>query len=180
MADSKFIFGFGSLICRPSLLATAPSATGIRSAYIKGFTRCFNFWDAIGYTETNLDVANEPMCALDVARSSDMRARVNGVVFTVGEPDLTRLLKREEGYELIRVPVYDYETDQLLSDECLVFSANKNDGRYVFDGVAQRRYLEDYLDAARAYGDTFYQELLDTTFIDGKTLRQVTHVATLL
>lgn len=173
MAKKNIIFGFGSLMYAPSLLATAPSATNIRPAYIKGFIRSFNLWDAVGNTVTNLDLAGEPMCALDVAKTTDNETRVNGVVFTVDKSDLARLIKREAGYKLIEVSAYDYQTEQLITDECLVFSANKNDGKYVFDGKAQQRYLEDYLKGAREYGEKFYHEVLDTTFIDDTPLKQV-------
>lgn len=180
MSNSKTIFGFGSLIYIPSLLASAPNAANIRPAYIKGFIRCFSFWDAVGYTVNNLDVANEAMCALDVAKTNNTESRVNGVAFTVGEPESSNLLRREEGYKLIPTPVYDYETGQLITNNGLVFSANKNDGKYAFGGKAQQRYLEDYLKAAKQYGDKFYQEVLDTTFIDNQPLSQDTRLSALL
>lgn len=177
MTKSKTIFGFGSLIYTPSLLATAPQATNIKPAYIKGFIRNFNFWDAVGYTETNQDLAGEPMCALDIAKAKSAAARVNGVAFKVSEPDLSKLLIREEGYELLTTIAYDYVKGQPIAGDCLVFSANKNDGKYVFDGLAQQRYLDDYLRAAKQYGEQFYQEVLDTTFIDGQSLRNVIRLA---
>jgi cation transport regulator ChaC len=177
MKNTQTVFGFGSLISTPSLLATAPNASDIRQAYIKGFIRSFNFWDAVGYTETNLDVANEPMCALDIAETTDAEARVNGVAFNVSESDLSKLLKREEGYGIISVIAYDYGSDQQIAQDCLVFSANKNNGTYAFGGNAQQRYLEDYLKAAKKYGEQFYQELLDTTFINNQPLREIVYLS---
>lgn len=177
MTDRKTIFGFGALIYKPSLLTTAPNATDIKPSYIKGFVRSFSLWDAIGYTETNHDVSAEQMCALDVAKVADAEARVNGVVFKVSESDLSKLIEREKGYELIAVTAYDYNTNQPITHDCLVFSANKNDGKYVFDGSAQQRYLEDYLSGARQYGEQFYEEVLDTTYINGLKLRDVNELA---
>ena len=174
--ENRTIFGFGSLISRPSLLVTAPSATDIRPAFIKGFIRSFSQWDSVGYTETNLDVAGEPMCALDITKTTDSEARVNGVVFTVSEPEYSKLLEREEGYKLIMVTTYDYSTDKPITNECLMFSANKNDGKYDFDGVAQQRYLDIFLEAAEQYGEQFYLEALDTTFIGTQKLREVTNL----
>lgn len=173
MTAQKTIFGFGSLINTASLLATAPNATNITPAYIKGFTRTFSFWDAIGYTETNIDCIGEPMCALDVTQARNKDARVNGVTFTVDAADFKKLLVREDGYDVIATAAYNYFSDELIIAECLVFSANKNNGKYVFDGKAQQRYLEDFLNAARLHGEKYYQEALDTTFIENLPIRQV-------
>ena len=173
MITSKTIFGFGSLISKASLLTTAPNATDIKPAYIKGFIRSFSHWDAIGYTETNLDVAGEPMCALDIAETNDAEARVNGVVFTVSEPDLSKLLEREDGYELLTATAYNYITGKPIIEDCLVFSAGKHDGKYDFNSQAQQRYLDIFIEAAKQYGELFYQEVLDTTFVGAQKLREL-------
>lgn len=170
--ENRTIFGFGSLISRPSLLVTAPSATDIRPAFIKGFIRSFSQWDSVGYTETNLDVAGEPMCALDIMHSSDTDNKVNGVVFTVNESDFVKLVEREKGYEILTVVAHDYFTNRPITEDCLVFSANKNNGQYDFAGKAQQRYLETFLEASKQYGEQFYQEVLDTTFIGAHKLRE--------
>lgn len=173
MANRKTVFGFGSLIYTPSLLTTAPNADDIQPAYITGFKRQFSFWDAAGYTETNLDCAGEPMCALDIVQTIDPAARVNGVTFSVNEADFAELLRREEGYNLITIPAFNYSSDRLITKECFVFSAGKNDGSYIFDGKAQERYLEDFLKAARQYGQKYYEEAVQTTFIDDIPLHKV-------
>lgn len=171
MKNTKTIFGFGSLIYGPSLLASAPNAIDVRPAYILGYMRSFNVWDATGYTDIKLDYAREPMCALNIKKTSkNPKARVNGVTFKVTNLDLEQLILREAGYDLLRVPVYDYDTKQLIDADCLVFSAHKNDGKYVYHGKAQQRYLNDYLSAAKQYGEEYYQEILHTTFIDNKPL----------
>jgi cation transport regulator ChaC len=167
--ERKLVFGFGSLIGEESLRVTAPNAADIRPAYIQGFVREFNLWDADGFTERNLDLAGIPFCALDVRPISDQSARVNGVTFTVGEQDFKRLLVREEEYNVIETDAYDYETNESIGN-CIVFSAGKNNGSFDFTSPAGMRYLQGYLHDARQYGDKYYQELLATTFIDGKDL----------
>lgn len=168
------IFGFGSLLYKPSLLNTAPNATTIRPAYLVGFTRSFSFWDSVGYTSDNVDVAGEPMCALDLARTNDLGTRVNGITFQVDGVDLKRLLAREEGMNLIQVTAYDYDTEKVITNNCYVFYGNKNDGEFVFEGAAQNRYLGNYLKGAQLLGERFYEELLETTFIGSQPLSRLT------
>ena len=165
------LFGFGSLIGEASLRATAPNATDIRPAYIKGFVRDFSLWDSIGFTETNLDLTGIPFCALDIQNGFDPDARVNGVSFSVDEEDFEKILVRERDYEVIETEVYDYKTNKLMG-VTKVFSSGRNDGSFDFDSQAGMRYLDNYLDAGRERGDKYYQELLETTFIDGKSLNQ--------
>jgi cation transport regulator ChaC len=170
---SKIIFGFGSLISEESLRATAPNATDIRPAYIKGFMRDFSLWDPLGYTITNLDLAGIPFPSLDVQKTSDPEARVNGVVFTVSnDQDYKQLLIREDEYKLVQTTAYDFYTDKAIGT-CKVFSSGKNNTSFDFNSVPAKRYLEVYLQASKQFGDKFYQELLDTTFIDGRPLRDL-------
>lgn len=165
------LFGFGSLISPESLKSTAPNAQAIKPAYIKGFLREFNLWDPLGYTDTNLDLAGIPFTALDVSKTEDSAARVNGVVFTVNQDDFKQLLIREQEYQLVETMAYDYETGTPLGT-CAVFSAGKNNGTYSFDSAPQKRYLDNYLKAARSYGQKYYDEILDTTYINGRKLKQ--------
>jgi cation transport regulator ChaC len=172
------IFGYGALMSPASITATAPSAHIIGPAYIKGFKREFCFWDAIGFTETNLDVAGQPMCAVDVHKVDDPAAQVNGVAFTVSGVDLKRLILREKGYALIETQFYDFETGQEMG-LCQVFSANKHDGEYAFDNAAQIRYLQICSDGAKQCGERFYQEFLETTFIDNQRLSELSQLVSL-
>jgi cation transport regulator ChaC len=165
----KIIFGFGSLIEEESLRATAPKATNIRPAYIKGFRRDFSLWDPLGYTETNLDLADIPFCSLDIQRTPDPKARVNGIVFTVSGQDFELLLIREKEYNLVETTAYDFRTDKAIG-ACEVFSSGKNNASFDFDSAPQLRYLANYLRAAKQFGNEFYQEILGTTFIGRKPL----------
>lgn len=167
--EAVTIFGYGSLMDPESLKVTAPSAYEIRPVYIKGFKREFCFWDSVGWTETNLDLAGQPMCALDVHEVSDSKAHVNGVAFTISGNELKRLLIREEGYQLITTPFFDFKTNDQLGT-CQVFSADKHDGTFDFNGPAQARYLQVCLDGAKQYVEPFYQEFLKTTYIDSNRL----------
>ena len=168
---SKIIFGYGSLMSKESLLVTAPNATDIRPAYIQGFIRDFSYWDPLGYTETNLDLAGIPMCSLNVYATSHNTDRVNGVAFSVDQKDYEALLIRERGQRPLSTAVYDYRTGKKIGD-CVVFASQECSGSFDFDNPAQVRYLQVALEAARLLGDEFYQEVLTTTYIGKKTLSE--------
>jgi hypothetical protein len=77
---------------------------------------------------------------------------------------------------LVKTGSYGFENVELLG-ECFLFSSNENSGVYNFESAAQERYLEICLRAASEYGKSFYQEFLNTTFIDGKCLKEVGSLA---
>lgn len=173
MAKQKtnIIFGYGSLMDDESLRATVPNAQNVKPAYIKGFRREFNYHDSEGWTESNLDVAGIPMCAVDVIPTGDGK-RVNGVTFEAEQDYFAELKRREVGYTLIEAVAYDFHADEAIGAS-FVFSSNQCDGTYLFDNPAQERYLKICLRAAKGFGDEFYREFLATTYIGGKTLEQV-------
>ncbi len=158
------IFGYGSLINKESLLATTPSATNIRPAIIKGFMRDFSVWDEAGFTETNLDLAGQPYCAVDVRADSDTTALVNGVVFTIPDDELVRLKQREKDYQTIETIAYDFATHDPLG-KSLLFISGKNNGKFIKDSPAQQRYYDICCRSAREYGDDFYTMFIATTKI---------------
>lgn len=162
-------FGYGSLINSKSLQASVPSAKP-RPAYIKGFRRCFNLWNPAGFTTTNLDVTGIPFCALDVSKLEDGGTRVNGVAFELDNASFEAMQVREAEYKLIITTCYDYNSDESLG-ECFVYSAGKNNGVFDQENEAQQRYLQICLDGAKEYGDTFYQEFVRNTFINGKPIK---------
>jgi hypothetical protein len=166
------IFGFGSLLNVDSLRATVPSAFSIRPSYIKGFVRDFSVWDAVGFHDLELGVIGDPYCAVDVKKITDTNSRVNGITFKLDTIHFQELLKREHDYNLITTEAYDFETNKQIG-VCSLFSSNKNDGSYDFDSIAQESYLQVCLSGARQHGVAFYQEFLDTTFINGTRLSDV-------
>lgn len=168
----KLIFGYGSLLQPASLRATVPSAKNLRPVYIKGVRREFTLWDVVGWTETNLDLAGIPFCAVDVHPVSDDKSHVNGITFEVSEEELPALLKREEGYKLIETTAYDFHTDKPVGP-CMVFSANIHTGEYDFNSAAQKRYLDVCLEGAKLYGEKFYDMFCNTTYIGDRLIKDI-------
>lgn len=175
MTTTNLIFGYGSLLQLESLKATAPSAKNLRPVCIEGFQREFTLWDPIGWTETNLDLANIPFCGLNIRPLPNSKERVNGIVFEVDEADLPALLDREKEYELIETTAYDFKTSEPIGS-CMVFSANKTTGEYDFKSEAQKRYLDVCLEGAAVYGDSFLNMFIDTTYIGGKSIRDISEL----
>lgn len=168
--DKKLIFGYGSLISKDSLMATSPNATEVQPAYIKGFIRDFSFWDALGYTETNLDLAGIPMCSLNV-REAGRKNRVNGVIFIVDSEDYKALLVRERGQDPLTTVAYDYKTDKKIG-ECVVFASKKLSGSFDFGNPAQLRYLHVALEASRKISNQFYKDFINSTYIGDSLLAE--------
>ncbi len=171
MTDQKTIkvFGYGSLISHYSLHVTAPDAKDIKPVWIKGFRREFSKWTSQGWHTHNLDLAGIPYCSVDVV--VDKSKQVNGVVFETSPDGLEDLKKREDGYKLVSTVAYDFETGKSLG-ECFTFSSNRCDGSYESGNPAQERYVKLCLDAAKEYGDDFFQQFLATTYVGDKTLKE--------
>jgi hypothetical protein len=150
--------------------ATAPSASDVRQAVIKGFVQDLTLWDPIGYTETNLDVGGIPFTGFDVHPVSDKQATVNGVVFKVQPEDTAALLEREREYKVLRTPAYDFATGKSLGT-CLVFSSGANDAAFDPNSKPQNRYLQICLSTAESYGPAFLGMFLETTYVGGRTLK---------
>jgi cation transport regulator ChaC len=156
--------GFGSLLDRASLRASAPGVLQVRPCYALSLERDFSFWDPVGWTATNLELAGESFCAVNVRPR--LGGRVNGVAFSVNEAEYAALLVREAGYDAIELPVFDYATGAEFA-RCVVFSAGEAAGAYRWGSPAQERYLEVCLAGAHTHGRAFFEEWTQTTLLDG-------------
>ncbi|MEA2701795.1 MAG: hypothetical protein QOE22_504 [Candidatus Parcubacteria bacterium] len=165
----KQIFGYGSLINTESRLVTIPTALDARPAYIKGFIRDFSVWDAIGFRDGKYkDIGFR---ALNVTQTEMSADRVNGAVFPVDETLFNELLFREKEYGLITVPAYDYESDAYLG-EVEIFSAPRMVTGVSEISEVELYYLQLCVDGAQAFGNRFYEEFLETTSVNGRSLRE--------
>ncbi len=164
------IFGYGSLLNIDSLKSSAPNASNIRTCFIQGFERKFCLWAPTGFQATDFDLKGQPFCALDVYPASANQI-VNGIAFDVGAEDFHRLCERECEYQRVSTVSYDFGNG-VLSRDIIVFTAGKNNALYDHQSESQKRYLEVCLDGAKSHGDSFYQQFLDTSYIDDdQTLR---------
>ncbi len=166
------VFGYGSLLNHKSLQATAPRAGNVQPAYIQGFKRSFDLIDEKGFTDTNLDLAGLPYCAVNITQNDANDSVVNGIVLEVAEHDYEALIAREHDYRVLQTMAYDFTSGKPIG-LCLVFVSDKRDGVYDFTSEAQARYLQTCLDGARHFGADFYQQFIDTTYINDKPLSQI-------
>ena len=155
-----------------SLHATAPRAKNIQPAYIRGFIRDFSYWDPAGYTETNTELKGIPFCSLNLLQTGSNHNWVNGVVFEVDELDYHELIRREDGQPPLKITAYHYATDKPIGDVELFTDLIPN-GHFAKHNPAQDRYLGIALAAAHQLSQNFYQDFLNSTFVDDKTLSEL-------
>lgn len=148
-----YIFGYGSLLLESSLRRTCPNAQIIEIYSIKGYKRVCN-------------VECETHCAKNIEFCEDsINSFVNGVIFKIiNEEELNQLLIREEGYEIIQI------THPTL--EVYTFSAKENLKDRIYTTQRQREYLQTCINGAKEKGEEFYNQFLQTTFVDGILLEE--------
>ena len=80
---------------------------------------------------------------------------------------------REEGYELVQVEVEDFNNSNTRYKAYTFRSLHYDAHDFQFTSKNQFEYLRWCLDAAKEYGDDFYNNFLETTFIGEKTLAEL-------
>lgn len=165
----KQVFWFWSLLNFKSLQVSAPSVEIVKPCYIKWFKRNFSVWDPLGFTKTFPEIQWIWFCALDIQKSINMLDVVNGIVFKVSDKEFEQIKIREQEYDILNAQCFDFENHKNLWN-CFFFSANKNNWEYNYWCKAQNKYLEVCLDWAKEYGEEFYNQFLETTFIWDKDL----------
>lgn len=165
----KQVFGFGSLMSLKSLQVSAPSVEKVTPVYINWYRRDFSIWDPLGFTKTFPEICWTWFCALDVQVSNDQETQVNGVMFHVSNEEFEEIKIREQEYNIIEAECFGFFTYESLWN-CYFFSANKNNWVYNHGCKAQEKYLQVCLEWAKNYGDMFYTQFLETTYIWNKDL----------
>lgn len=169
MSNSVFsVFGYGSLLDLSSLRMTAPSATALESAWIRGYRRSFCVVDAEGWTATNLDVAGEAFCAVGVVPC--VGHLTNGVVFDVTSDDFAALVEREKQYRVDRVALYRGGGARRTA---AVFVARAAAPAMQWSSPAQRRYIDICVQGAAQYGAAFADSFARTTWVGRERLGDV-------
>ncbi len=161
------IFGYGSLINKDSLLKTIPEFSNFFPAKVEGFVRVFNICD-------KKFVANPkfPKCVLNVEKSEGNFC-INGVCFEVDSSYFDRLVEREEGYELVKVEVKDYENDKNIYSAFMFRVLHYEPFDFQFGNEDQVEYLNMCFRGCREISDEFLIDFKKTTFIGKKTLDEL-------
>lgn len=163
MIKTYRVFGYGSLLNENSLKKTVPNASNIKPVILRGFIRVFN-----AKCGRICNCKNTNVAALNIEKS-EINDFINGIVFEMDELHFDELLKREEGYELIEIDIESYEGERFRA---VTFRYPHFEAEYdfLFDSEVQMSYYNLCLDGAKSFGDDFYRDFLETTFIGKKKL----------
>ena len=175
------IFAHGSLLNRESASQTVGPVVveTFKPAVAFGLKRLFDLnvpycprWKA-------LNNPHHEAAMLNVRQEEDFSSAVNGIVMEVGAEDLTNLLRREVGYDLVPVPVVLWEDalDPARAPQVTIayaFAAceqERHGALYVsHEIVPVKTYAEASEEGARGFGDAFLSMWRETTFLaDGFT-----------
>lgn len=174
-----YIFAYGSLLNKQSAAkALSPEAMKThRPAIAFGLKRIFNRYIP---KETHWGEQLRPndKAMLNVFQTSNYQDIINGVVIEVGQEDLQNLIKREEGYDLVPIPV-TYWVDALDSnnhDPSIFFAYTFISPEKAVKGIHYTKkdinpikgYALASQEGASQYGDQFFKLWIETTFLADK------------
>lgn len=165
--ESIKIFGYGSLINESSLKKTCENAKILYPAKLYGFIRVFNIPSAVRFCTR----ANKPCAALN-AEKSEWNEYINGVCIQIPKDDLDKLLKREEGYELVQVDIEHFnepKTQRVFMFRSLHFESYD----YIWNSDEQKEYLSICEEGCKIFGNEFLKEFRKTTFIGTTSLENM-------
>lgn len=164
MRSTVPVFVYGSLLNIASLKKSVPDFSHYFSATLPGYKRVFDY--ASPYRKDV--VTQKPSSVLNLVK--DAKNATNGICFILDKRKLDDLFTREEGYEFVLVTIidergahHDAHTFIVRTYEPSVIQRNS---------TAQDEYIAICVEGARNYGDAFYQEFIDTTYVDTRTLRE--------
>lgn len=173
------IFGYGSLINKASARRTikSESVEAMQTAVAFGVKRVFNYKASKATNWGTLDVQEKAM--LNLVQTLNIASVANGVIIEVDQEDLSKLVLRETGYDLIPILVINEKDISSMNPDIEVKVA------YTFIAMNELRnhinytstkyypirgYLHAVQEAAATYGEKFAQNWNKTTFMaDGIT-----------
>lgn len=171
MTSTIKVFGYGSLINIHSLLSTVPDAADIKPALLPGFRRVFETVSSTRFTDSN-----EPVSVLNITTCN--HTSICGVLFTMSTDHFKELRERESSYELHTAEVTDFVSGA-ASSACVFIDESMDKQQFVHEAPTQLEYLDICLRGSKQFGREFYQNFLETTYIDDKPLvrhRTLTHL----
>lgn len=144
-----------------SLNGTVPDASIIGSTLLKGYKRIFDFKSPHRHNEKT----NIFSCVLNIKK--DENYNINGVLINLSDNNFKDLLYRERGYEMECITVSDdIEANTFIVRDHEPYS-------YVYNDSAQEEYLSLCLNAAKMFGDDFFENFINTTFVGENTIKEL-------
>ena len=155
------IFGYGSLMCEDSLKSTVHEYTVLKEVCLQGYRRVFNLKSK---GRINEETGNHS-CVLNLEK--DERSKICGRLYDIPEKIIDALHLREEGYEMSEVAFSDGEHGYVYIAEV------KEPYKYIEGDPIQKEYLDLCLNAAKNLGEEMYENFLDSTYIEDKSLKEL-------
>ncbi len=178
------LFGYGSLmspdLARNKKCIKQENLITLRPAISFGMKRLFNIRATVLKTLTSKTLEPKERCFLNLIPTTDYHCVTNGIVVEVDQEDLTRLVAREVGYDLVPVFVASWEdaikqSDAIKIEIAYTFSASvelRDHVSYTSNELYPIRWYASIVDeAAKFYGPLFWNTYQKTTWLaDGTTL----------
>ncbi len=179
--DQKIIiFTYGSLLCKESAARTLSKEAlkTFRLAVAFGAIRVFDRdvplstrWGPVKKNETGM---------LNLWKDPDLNKIVNGAIIKVDKKDLHRLIQREQGYDLVPIPVVLWNEALnsgpehpriFMAHTFLASKEHRNNSVYTKSPIQPvKGYANMVKDAAASYGTPYLKLWMATTFLsDGAT-----------
>jgi cation transport regulator ChaC len=161
MSSPKYVqvFAYGSLM-NPSSLARSlmrPVPSGeIKQVEINGFQRVWNSGHLV-YS----DVERKVITGVFLNLTMYSGAFVNGVLIQVDSSELSRLVARERGYDLFKIPRANVSVD--ICEKTQVFTFIDNRPPPAPDGLIPAAYVNKVLAGCVIFGDKFVSRFAETT-----------------
>lgn len=155
------IFGYGSLLCEDSFKSTVPEYKIIGVRTLEGYKRVFNIKSA-----SRINPATGKYSSV-LNLEKDNAHTVLGVLYQIPKHTYKALHLREEQYVLKNIFL---KNGPLAS---VYISHVESEYPYVENDAIQKEYLDICLKASKKLGDEFLNNFLDSTFIQGSSLREL-------
>jgi hypothetical protein len=178
------IFGYGSLISpdidRNKKCIKQENLITLRPAIAFGVKRLFNIRATVSKILTSKTLDPKERCFLNLVPTTDYHCVTNGVVVEVDQEDLTRLVAREIGYDLVPLFVASWDdavrqSGGIKIEIAYTFLASgelRDHVSYTSNELYPIRWYASVVDqAAKYHGPLFWKTYQKTTWLaDGTTL----------
>ncbi len=178
------LFGYGSLMS-PEIDANKKSIKPedlktLRPAIAFGVKRLFNKRGSVSKRFTSTSLEPNERCFLNLVPTTNFNDVTNGVTIEIDQGDLTKLIVREVGYDLVPIFVASWdnavkESDELKIEIAYTFIASsglRDHVSYTSNILYPIRWYASLVDkAAKFHGQVFWKQYQNSTWLaDGTTL----------
>lgn len=160
-----FIIAYGSLINKNELLNSEVKILTYEPIVLKGFKREFN------QEPSWRKSTNENRAVLNV--SENKNHFINALLLEVDSASLDFIDNRERGYDRLKVKNSDLtfpytKNKRNIDKDIFIYLGKKEKQNNLI--LPNLEYLDICLDGSKSWGEEFYSDFLNTTFVKGESL----------